>query len=114
MHSSIKKYHSKSSNLVNKNIIMFEHLGIDVMFDTSHKMWLLECNDSPGMNETTTKDENGRNKASGVKYNKNIYKFLEGTLSILGFDNTEKKRTSGFWMFLLSQFVLVKLEFRYQ
>lgn len=97
-HSSIKKYFSNSSEkCVNKNIMMFEHLGIDVMFDKSHKMWLLECNDSPGICEVSTKDENGVINRSCVEHNKNIDRFIEGSLNIVGLDNTKRTRTSGFW-----------------
>jgi len=77
--------------------VMFEHLGIDVMFDKSYKMWLLECNDSPGMCLTPTKDENGVINRSCVKYNKNLNRLIEGSLDIIGLDNTKRTKTSGFW-----------------
>jgi len=67
------------------------------MFDKSRKMWLLECNDSPGMCETATKDADGTINHSCVEYNKKIKQFIDGTLNILGFDNTRKSRTPGFW-----------------
>jgi len=97
-HSSIKKHLSKSSDrAVSKNLVMFEFFGIDVMFDQSHKMWLLECNDSPGLCSCSTKDENGVMLASCVEYNKNINRFIEGCLNIVGLDNSKRTKTSGFW-----------------
>jgi len=97
-HSSLRKYLSKFSDQpLRKNIVMFEHLGIDVMFDQSHKMWLLECNDSPGMSLCTTKDDKGDIVPSWVEYNKKINQFIEGCFNIIGLDNTKRTTTSGFW-----------------
>lgn len=97
-HSSLRKYLSASSDkVVSSNILMFELLGIDVMFDESYKMWLLECNTSPGIGQCSTKDDNGDTIPSHVEYNKNISRFVEGCLNIIGLDNSKRVKTSGFW-----------------
>jgi len=97
-HSSIRKYFGNNSgDLVKKNIVMFEYLGIDVMFDQSHKMWLLECNDSPGLCECPTKDDEGVTIPSCVEYNKNINRLMEESLDIVGLDNAKPTKKSGFW-----------------
>jgi len=97
-HSSHRKYLSAfSDHAVSKNIVMFEHLGIDVMFDQCHKMWLLECNDSPGMGICSPKDGKGDIMRSCVEYNRKINQFIQGCFNIVGLDNTKRTTTSGFW-----------------
>jgi len=96
-HSAVKKLNASINDESFKNFTMFKFLGIDVMFDEDYKLWLLECNNSPGLNMLKTKDDKGAVVPSWVEYNKRINQFLEGSLDIVGFDNRKQLATTGFW-----------------
>jgi len=96
-HSAVKKLNASINDESSKNFTMFKFLGIDVMFDEDYKLWLLECNNSPGLNMVKTKDDKGAVVPSWVEYNKRINQFLEGSLDIVGFDNRKQSATTGFW-----------------
>ena len=68
------------------NTVGHELFGVDVMLDTDGKCWLLECNDSPGLEYCGSHFADGTPRPDSAEGDATTRAVIEDRMALLGYD----------------------------